>query len=171
VCLEGVKRRNISSLLEKLSENTCKIHTENDKIYLSSKGGLKSNRHIETMPFPGFPTDLQAQMTALNATANGACLITENLFETRFRHVPQLLRMGADIVVKDRTALVRGVKRLHGALVSAEDLRGGAALVLAALGAEGQSEVVNLFHLDRGYAAFDEKLASLGASVRRERGD
>jgi UDP-N-acetylglucosamine 1-carboxyvinyltransferase len=169
VCLEGIKRRNISSLLEKLSENTCKIHTENDKIYLSSKGRLRSNRHIETMPFPGFPTDLQAQMTALNATADGACLLTENLFETRFRHVPQLMRMGADIVVKDRTALIRGVNRLHGALVSAEDLRGGAALVLAALGAEGQSEVVNLFHIDRGYASFEEKLTALGASVRREK--
>ncbi|MBO5783030.1 MAG: UDP-N-acetylglucosamine 1-carboxyvinyltransferase, partial [Clostridia bacterium] len=132
ILVNGVKRQNIAALLNKLSENTCKIYTENDKIYIKSEGRLRSNRHIETLPFPGFPTDLQAQMTSLNAAADGACILTENLFETRFKHVPELIRMGADITVKDRTALIRGVKRLHGATVTSEDLRGGAALTLAA---------------------------------------
>ena len=165
--VEGVKRQNIASLLNKLSENTCKIHIENDKIYLKSSGNLKCNRYIETLPFPGFPTDLQAQMTSLNSIADGACILTENLFETRFKHVPELIRMGADITVKNRTALVRGVKRLHGATVSAEDLRGGAALTLAALAAEGKSEVLNLSHIDRGYASLDKKLKALGAKIER----
>ncbi len=169
VCVEGVKRQNIAALINKLSENTCKIHIENDKIYIRSNGKLRSNRHIETLPFPGFPTDLQAQMTSLNSIAAGACILTENLFETRFRHVPELIRMGADITVKDRTALVRGVERLHGALLSAEDLRGGAALTLAALCAEGKSEVCNLSHIDRGYDGLDKKLRAVGAKIERVR--
>ena len=169
VCVEGVKRQNIAALINKLSENTCKIHIENDKIYIRSNGKLRSNRHIETLPFPGFPTDLQAQMTSLNSIAAGACILTENLFETRFRHVPELIRMGADITVKDRTALVRGVERLHGAVLSAEDLRGGAALTLAALCAEGKSEVCNLSHIDRGYDGLDKKLRAVGAKIERVR--
>ena len=169
VCVEGVKRQNIAALINKLSENTCKIHIENDKIYIRSNGKLRSNRHIETLPFPGFPTDLQAQMTSLNSIAAGACILTENLFETRFRHVPELIRMGADITVKDRTALVRGVERLHGAVLSAEDLRGGAALTLAALCAEGKSEVCNLSHIDRGYDGLDKKLRTVGAKIERVR--
>ncbi len=167
ICVEGGRRQNIAALLNKLSENTCKIHIENDKIYIRSSGKLRSNRHIETLPFPGFPTDLQAQMTSLNCIADGACILTENLFETRFKHVPELIRMGADITVKDRTALVRGVDRLHGAAVSAEDLRGGAALTLAALTAEGKSEVLNLTHIDRGYDGLERKLRSLGADIAR----
>lgn len=167
ILVNGVKRQNIAALLNKLSENTCKIHTENDKIYIKSEGRLRSNRHIETLPFPGFPTDLQAQMTSLNATADGACILTENLFETRFKHVPELIRMGADITVKDRTALIRGVKRLHGATVASEDLRGGAALTLAALSAEGKSQVLNLSHIDRGYDGLEQKLRALGANIQR----
>lgn len=167
ICLEGVKKENITALLEKLSENTCKIHAENDKIYLKSTGKLVCNRKIETMPHPGFPTDLQAPAMAVNSIADGTCVLTENLFETRFRHVPQLVRMGADITVKDRTAVVRGVKKLHGATVYAEDLRGGAALVLAALFAEGKSEVLNLTYIDRGYADFEKKLRILGGKIER----
>ena len=165
--LSGVKRQNLAALLEKLVENTCKIHTENGKIYLKSSGHIVCNRSIQTMPFPGFPTDLQAQMTAVNAAGEGTCIVGENLFETRFRHVPQLLRMGADITVKDRSAIIRGVKSLHGAKLTAQDLRGGAALVVAAMKAEGRSELFNLSHVDRGYAAFEEKLRSLGARVER----
>ena len=167
ICVEGVRRQNIAALLNKLSENSCKIHIENDKIYIRSSGKLRSNRHIETLPFPGFPTDLQAQMTSLNCIADGACILTENLFETRFKHVPELIRMGADITVKDRTALIRGVERLHGATVSSEDLRGGAALTLAALAASGRSEVLNLSHIDRGYDGLEGKLGALGAKIRR----
>ena len=121
------------------------------------------------MPFPGFPTDLQAQATALNASCEGCALIVENLFETRFKYVPELQKMGADIEVKGRTAFVRGVKRLHGARVVAGDLRGGAALVIAALGAEGTTEVLDLSHIDRGYADLREKFRALGADIRRVR--
>ena len=165
----GLTPDNLRLLLHKLRENGCKIHTKNDKIRIESCGRLKCNRRIETMPFPGFPTDLQAQATALNAGAEGSALIVENLFETRFKYVPELQKMGADIQVKDRHAFVRGVKRLHGASVVAGDLRGGAALVIAALGAEGRSEVLDLSHTDRGYADFRGKLKKLGAEIRRVR--
>ena len=165
----GVKADMLALLLHKLRENGCKIHVKNDKIKISSSGALKCNRRIETMPFPGFPTDLQAQMAALNAGGEGGALIVENLFETRFKYVPELLKMGADIEVRGRSAFVRGVKRLHGASILCGDLRGGAALVLAALGAEGTSEVLDLSHVDRGYADLEEKLTRLGASIKRVR--
>ena len=166
---EGLTPDNLRLLLHKLRENGCKIHTKNDKITIESRGRLKCNRRIETMPFPGFPTDLQAQATALNASCEGGALIVENLFETRFKYVPELQKMGADIEVKDRHAFVRGVPRLHGASVVAGDLRGGAALVIAALGAEGRSEVLDLSHIDRGYADLRAKLKALGADVKRVR--
>ncbi len=166
---EGVRAETLGLLLHKLRENGCKIHTKNDKIKIVSSGRLRCNRRIETMPFPGFPTDLQAQMTALNAGAEGGALVVENLFETRFKYVPELLKMGADIEVRGRTAFVRGTGRLHGAGLTAGDLRGGAALILAALGAEGNSEVGGLIHVDRGYSDFEGKLRSLGAGIRRVR--
>ncbi len=165
--VEGVGSDCLGLLLHKLRENGCKIHTKNDKIRISSSGRLKCNRRIETMPFPGFPTDLQAQATALNATAEGCALIVENLFETRYKYVPELIKMGADIEVKGRSAFVRGVSGLHGASVTCGDLRGGAALVLAALGAEGVSEVLDLTHIDRGYSDLCGQLKKLGAEIKR----
>ena len=169
ICTRGVSAENIAALLHKLRENGCKIHTKNDKIWLVSSGKLKSVDLVETMPFPGFPTDLQAQYAALCATAKGTTLVVENLFETRYRYAAELKRMGADITVRGRTAVIRGVEKLHGATVSASDLRGGAALVVAALNAEGQSSVFDLWHIDRGYADFEGKLRKLGAKIRRIR--
>ncbi len=166
---EGVPPENIAALLHKLRENGCKIYAKNDKIVLSSTGTLKSVGLVETMPFPGFPTDLQAQYAALCCTTKGATLVVENLFETRYRYAAELKRMGADITVRDRTALIRGVERLHGAFVTASDLRGGAALVVAALNAEGQSSVADLSHIDRGYEDMEGKLRLLGAKIRRIR--
>ena len=166
---EGVAPENIGLLLHKLRENGCKIGAKNDKIRLESTGKLKCNRRIETMPFPGFPTDLQAQIAALNSGAEGCALIVENLFETRFKYVPELIKMGADIEVKGRTAFIRGAGRLHGATLLAGDLRGAAALVVAALGAEGTSEVLDLSHLDRGYEDLPHKLRKLGADIKRVR--
>ncbi len=163
----GVPPENIAALLHKLRENGCKIHTKNDKIILRSNGLLQSVDLVETMPFPGFPTDMQAQYAALCTTARGTTLIVENLFETRYKYAGELKRMGADITVRDRTAVIRGVEKLHGAKVTAGDLRGGAALVVAALKADGQSEVVDLSHVDRGYADFEYKLKRLGAKIRR----
>ena len=165
----GILPENIAALLHKLRENGCKIHIKNDKIILRSDGNLKAVDLIETNPFPGFPTDLQAQYCALCATAKGTSLIVENLFETRYKYAAELKRMGADIIVRDRTAVVRGVERLHEAKVTAGDLRGGAALVVAALKAEGKCEVINLSHIDRGYADFEYKLKKLGAKIRRVR--
>ena len=164
---EGVPPENIAALLHKLRENGCKIHTKNDKIVLQSNGRLKAVDLVETMPFPGFPTDMQAQYSTLCCTAQGTTLVVENLFETRYKYAAELKRMGADITVRGRTAVIRGVDKLHGARVTAGDLRGGAALVLAALKAEGQSTVIDLSHIDRGYADFDYKLKKLGAIIRR----
>ncbi|MBE7080730.1 MAG: UDP-N-acetylglucosamine 1-carboxyvinyltransferase [Clostridiales bacterium] len=167
--VEGVSAENIAALLHKLRENGCKIYTKNDKIILRSEGRLKSVDLVETMPFPGFPTDMQAQYAALCCTAKGSTLLVENLFETRYRYAAELKRMGADITVRDRAALIRGVENLHGASVTAGDLRGGAALVIAALKAEGKSSVLNLSHIDRGYADFEGKLRGLGAKIKRVR--
>ena len=136
-------------------------------IILSSDKKLKSVDLVETMPFPGFPTDLQAQYATLCCVSQGTALIVENLFETRYKYVAELKRMGADITVRGRTAVIRGVEKLHGARVTAGDLRGGAALVLAGLVAEGETQVLDLSHVDRGYADFEYKLKKLGAKIRR----
>lgn len=167
--VEGVPPENIAALLHKLRENGCKIHTKNDKIVLRSDGRLRAVDLVETMPFPGFPTDLQAQYSTLCTVVTGTTLVVENLFETRYKFAAELKRMGADITVRNRTAVIRGVPKLHGAKVTAGDLRGGAALVLAALVAEGETTVLDLSHIDRGYADFEYKLKKLGAKIRRVR--
>lgn len=165
--LSHASAENISSLIHKLRENGCKIHTNNDRIVLESNRRLTSVKSIETQPYPGFPTDLQAQMTALCCICRGQSIITENLFETRFKYVPELRKMGADITVINRNAFVRGVEGFKGATVVAHDLRGGAALVLAALAAEGKSQILDVSHIDRGYAAFEYKLRKLGGDIVR----
>ena len=169
IALSNASADNIAALIHKLREISCKITVKNDKIYIRSGRTRRSLRMIETMPYPGFPTDLQAPATALACISEGSTVIVENLFETRFKHVPELIRMGADITVRGRAAFVRGVRALHGADVVAGDLRGGAALTLAAISAEGQSSVTDLSHIDRGYSEFEYKLSSLGAKIRRIR--
>ena len=126
---------------------------------------------VMTEPFPGFPTDLQAQMMALMTTAEGAAMITETIFENRFMHVPELCRMGANINVHGASAMVRGVARLTGAPVMATDLRASVSLVLAGLAAEGETMVNRVYHLDRGYERLEEKLAACGAAIERLPGD
>lgn len=165
--LDGANGEMLSSLLHKLDENGCKIAVGNDKITISSDRFLRSVKSVETQPYPGFPTDLQAQMTALCTLSKGSSVITENLFETRFKFVPELKKMGADITVADRCAFVSGVERLRGATVVAQDLRGGAALVLAALAAEGRSEVLDISHIDRGYSDLEYKLRAVGGDIVR----
>lgn len=165
--LKRASAENISSLLHKLRENGCKIRVHNDKIYLENNRRLTSVKSIETQPYPGFPTDLQAQITALCCICRGQSIITENLFETRFKYVPELRKMGADITVINRNAFVRGVEKFHGATVIAYDLRGGAALVSAALSADGRSEILDISHIDRGYGAFEYKLRQLGGDIVR----
>ncbi len=167
IVAEGIQQENISSLLHKLRENGCKIRVIHDKIYLKRERRLTAIKNIETQPYPGFPTDLQAQATALCCVSYGHSIITENLFETRFKYVPELRKMGADITVVGKNAFVRGVCKLKGATVTASDLRGGAALVLAALAAHGESRLFGVSHVDRGYANFEQKLTALGAKIKR----
>ena len=168
IAIKNADADNISSLLHKLCEISCKISTKDDKIYIRS-GRRLSPKLVETSPYPGFPTDLQAPMTALACVCDGSTVIVENFFETRFKHVPELIRMGADVTVRGRSAFVRGVGSLKGADVIAGDLRGGAALTLAAISAEGLSTVTDLSHIDRGYSDFEYKLRGLGARIRRVR--
>jgi len=125
---------------------------------------------VSTAPFPGFPTDMQAQIMALASVAKGVSSITENIFENRFMHVPELSRMGANLEEKGKTVIVRGVRQFQGASVMATDLRASASLVLAALNARGLTEVRRIYHLDRGYAALDKKLSTVGAHLERKRG-
>ncbi|MBQ3494968.1 MAG: UDP-N-acetylglucosamine 1-carboxyvinyltransferase, partial [Clostridia bacterium] len=165
--LENTNAKHIYSLISKLKNNGCKIHTKGDKISLNCDRRLKSIAKIETMPYPGFPTDLQPQAMALLCTSKGCGLIVENLFETRFKHVPYLNKMGANIVIKDRTAFVRGVGALYGAEVEATDLRGGAGLVLAGLVAQGYTTVKNVEYIDRGYEHIEKDLQNLGANIER----
>ena len=165
--LNGVNAELISSLLHKLRENGCKIKVKDDKITLRSEKRPYSVKSIETQPYPGFPTDLQAQMTALCCVCRGNSIVTENLFETRYKYVPELRKMGADITVVDRNAFVHGVEKLRGAEVIAHDLRGGAALVIAALAAEGRSEIFDISHIDRGYTDFEYKLRAIGGDIVR----
>ena len=167
VSVEGARAENISSLIHKLRENGCKISMKSDTIILENHKRLTSVKMTETQPYPGFPTDLQAQYTTLCAVCEGHSIITENLFETRFKYVPELRKMGADITVINRNAFIRGVERYKGATVVAHDLRGGAALVLAGLSAEGRSEVIDISHIDRGYSSFEQKLRSIGADIVR----
>lgn len=158
---------HISSILCKLEEMGCKLNVDKDKIELIAPRNLKSVEAIKTMPFPGFPTDLQAPFMALTTLASGTSVITENIFENRFKHVGELSRMGAKITVEGRTAIVKGVKKLHGTTVEAKDLRGGAALVTAGLAAEGETMVSGIHHVDRGYENMEGRLTSLGAKIRR----
>ena len=166
--LEKANYQDVYALLNKLRNAGCDIDYDSENIYLECKGRPISCPSIETQPFPGFPTDLQAQILALQTISNGISVITENLFETRFKHVPELLKMGAKVTTKDRMAIVRGVVSLHGAEVFAYDLRGGAALVLAGLTTSDQTIVQNVKYIDRGYDKFEEKLSLLGADITRK---
>ncbi len=145
----------------------CAVRTFGDSIYLRPPARLKSAGTVRTMVYPGFPTDAQAMVMTDTCLAEGITLFTENIFENRYRHVGELQRMGADIRTEGKVAAVMGVGRLYGAKITAPDLRGGAALVGAALAAEGESEIDNVLYIDRGYELLEENLSSLGADVRR----
>lgn len=158
---------HIDPLLSKFSDNACKIVRFSDKIIIKADGRPRAVKLIETQPYPGFPTDLQSQVMTLAAISEGTTVIEENLFETRFRHAAELVKMGADISVDGRRATVRGVKTLSGAAVRAYDLRGGAGLVLAGLAANGETTVEDVRHIDRGYENLDGILSGLGADITR----
>ncbi len=168
VTMRDIMPEQLGSIVGKLKECGCEVTSGAD--YLRVKGPIrpKELKRVETMPYPGFPTDMQSQIFALCTIANGTSMIVENVFENRFRHASELARMGAESSVNGRIAVIRGVKALTGTRVDARDLRGGAALVLAGLRAEGETEVCGTEHIDRGYEAIEKELFSLGAKIRRE---
>jgi UDP-N-acetylglucosamine 1-carboxyvinyltransferase len=166
VLVKGAVPEHLEAVIQKLREAGCAVTSEADGIRLVAPPRVKAV-DIKTQEHPGFPTDMQAQLMALMATADGTSVITETIFENRFMHVAELRRMGADITVDGHTAVVRGQKKLSGAPVMATDLRASASLVLAGLHAEGKTKVGRVYHLDRGYERLELKLRGLGADVRR----
>ncbi len=164
--VRGVNPAHLRMPLTKLQDMGCVVETGDDWVSVSREKDIIST-DIQTLPYPGFPTDLQAQFMLLTSLANGFSVITENLFENRFMFAAELNRMGADITLEDHHAFIRGVDRLQGAPVSATDLRAGAAIVLAGIVADGMTYVYNIEHIDRGYENYVGKLTSLGANVRR----
>ncbi|MBI1818708.1 MAG: UDP-N-acetylglucosamine 1-carboxyvinyltransferase, partial [Nitrospirae bacterium] len=163
------KSRDLKAVTYKLQEAGVEIEEEKEGLCVKAKKGIQSV-DVKTAPFPGFPTDLQAQMAALMTLARGFSIVTETIFENRFNHVAELVRMGADIRINGNQEVIRGVSRLSGAQVMASDLRGSASLVLAGLAAEGETQVSRIYHLDRGYEKMEEKFSRLGAKMMRTRG-
>ena len=164
----GAKSQHLESLLTKLKESGVTIKETSNGIKVTGCGSL-STLNITTGHYPHFPTDLQAQIMVLMSMAKGKSELTETIFENRFMHVPELMRMGADIQLRGRTAIINGVKGLRGAPVMATDLRASSSLVLAGLGAIGETTVTRVYHLDRGYDQIEKKLEALGARIRRVR--
>jgi len=156
----------LDTVVDKLMDAGCEITVERDAIRLVAPQRLKAVS-LRTAPYPAFPTDMQAQFMAINCIADGVATIRETIFENRFMHVNELMRLGANIQIEGNNAIVRGVERLEGATVMATDLRASASLVIAGLVAQGETVIDRIYHLDRGYERIEEKLAKLGASVRR----
>ncbi len=170
VRLRKVQPELVVAVMDKLREAGARIDTGPDWIQLDMQGKRPGAVSVRTAPYPAFPTDMQAQFMALNSIATGSSSVTETVFENRFMHVQELQRMGANIEMKGNTAFVRGVKRLYGAPVMATDLRASASLALAGLVAESETIVDRIYHIDRGYECIEEKLAQLGARIRRVQG-
>jgi UDP-N-acetylglucosamine 1-carboxyvinyltransferase len=165
--LENIKPQHLACLIDKLKNSACNIEAKFDKIAIHSTGNYKALTSIDTHPFPGFATDLQAPIMAMQTLAKGTTIITENVFESRFKQVPELIRMGASINIKDKMAIITGQDTLYGAEVKAPDLRAGACLVLAGLVAKGYTTISDVYHIDRGYENIETQLAKLGADIKR----
>jgi UDP-N-acetylglucosamine 1-carboxyvinyltransferase len=166
VKIRNMQLEHLDALVFKLQDAGVEISNKDGIVRVKGPKKLQSV-NIKTRPYPGFPTDMQAQFMALMCIADGASVVAENIFENRFMHVSELVRFGADITIDGKSAIVKGVRKLSGAPVMATDLRASASLVLAGLAAEGQSEITRIYHLDRGYEAIEKKLAGLGADVQR----
>jgi UDP-N-acetylglucosamine 1-carboxyvinyltransferase len=164
--VQGACPAHLDAFLMKLKEAGLTLVADADGIKVKGGGKLKSV-DVTTLPYPGFPTDLQAQMMVLMAVAEGVSIITETIFENRFMHAQELNRMGADIRLEGNRAVVRGVGQLSGAPVMASDLRASVALILAGLVAKGKTEISRVYHLDRGYEHIEQKLSKLGAHIER----
>ena len=167
VKLKDTQPQILESVLQKLDRAGATINSGHDWIEIDMRNRRPKSINLRTAPYPAFPTDMQAQFTALNCIAEGSCSITESVFENRFMHVQEMQRMGADIKVEGNTAIVTGVDKLKAAPVMATDLRASASLILAGLVADGQTIVDRIYHIDRGYECIEEKLVQLGANIRR----
>jgi UDP-N-acetylglucosamine 1-carboxyvinyltransferase len=165
--LKNTRPDLLEAVLLKLEETGALIDTGIDWVSLNMNGQRPRAVNISTAPYPAFPTDMQAQMMAVNSVAEGTGIITETVFENRFMHVQELQRMGANIALKGNTAICTGINKLHGAPVMATDLRASASLVLAGLAAQGETSIDRIYHIDRGYECIEEKLAQLGAQIHR----
>ena len=168
ITIEGVKPHHLEFVIEVLQNMGAKIESTEESItvYPSELKGC----NVDTAPFPGFPTDAQAQLIALCTVVDGTSVITENIFENRFMHVPELVRLGADITLKGKSAIIVGGQPLTAAPIMCTDLRASAALVIAALATKGDTEIQRVYHLDRGYEKLESKLSSLGANIKRVKG-
>ena len=164
--IHNMRLDHLDALVFKLQDAGVEISNKDNVVRVKGSRRIKSV-NIKTRPYPGFPTDMQAQMMALMTVADGASVISENIFENRFMHVSELIRFGADIITEGNTATVKGVKKLSGAPVMATDLRASASLILAGLAADNTTEVSRIYHLDRGYESIEKKLAGLGADIKR----
>ncbi len=171
ICLKDIVPSHIGPIIQPLRESGCKINVNGRNVSIESPSHLKRIRMIRTMPHPGFPTDVQAQMMALTTIAEGTSVFIENIFESRFKHIGELLRFGAKISAEGRMAVVEGVKSLNGANVKATDLRGGSAMILAGLCANGITEISEIHHIDRGYEEPEKVLGLLGADIKRVNDD
>jgi len=170
VTLRNAVPEHLSAVTAKLEDAGCTIRTGPGSITLAAPAAIRSV-DVTAAIYPGFPTDMQAQWTSLMAVATGTTVVTDSIYFDRFKHVPELTRLGADIELKENAAIVRGVTRLTGAKVMSTDLRASASLILAGLVASGTTEVLRVYHIDRGYEAIEKKLQSLGADIRREAGE
>jgi UDP-N-acetylglucosamine 1-carboxyvinyltransferase len=166
VLVQNIIPKHLESISAKLIEMGAQIIEDGDSITVKSNGKLKGV-NIKTQPYPGFPTDVQQPLSALLTVAEGRSIINESIWESRFKHVDELKKMGANIKVEGRTAIIDGVEKLSGAVVKATDLRAGAAMVIAGLIAEGTTEVLSIEHIDRGYPNIEDKFKALGADIKR----
>ena len=167
VIVENVISSHIKPVIAKLRETGCEVIENGDSVRVIGSETIKAV-DIKTMPYPGFPTDMQSQFMALLSVADGTSVCIETVFENRFMHVDELKRMGADIKIDGRSAIIQGVNTLTSAPVKATDLRAGAALILVGLVAEGTTEIDNIYHIDRGYDSVEDKFRSLGAKIYRQ---
>lgn len=166
ILVKNVEEAHITPIIDKLEEAGCNLEVRKKQIEILAPKKLKAV-NIKTMPYPGFPTDMQSIFATLLTTAKGSSIIVENIFENRYKYTQELVRMGAKISVEGKTAVIKGVRRLYGANVKATDLRGGAALVMAATVAKGITKIENIEYILRGYENFDQKLEKLGVHIQK----
>lgn len=168
ILVKNVEESHITPIIDKLEEAGCNLKVRKKQIEILAPKKLKAV-NIKTMPYPGFPTDMQSVFATLLTTAKGSSIIVENIFENRYKYTQELVRMGAKISVEGKTAVIKGVRRLYGANVKATDLRGGAALVMAATVAKGITKIENIEYILRGYEKFDQKLEKLGVYIQKNK--